>query len=226
MSDGPEDKKTEETTKDKEETVKVDPVVLLTRLDGVGPKTAEKFVAIGYDALEKIISAEPEAIAEAVPGISAKKAEDIIKEANKLLEAIKSGAVDITGKSKKSKRKKTQEPEPERVELPPAGVITKTEARKTLTTGHEQDKKRMGIPVGPMWLTKFEKARIIGARALQISMGAPVMIDMSSAPKGLFALAEAELESGILPMTLRRTLPTGEFYDIPLSTLLEQTRLG
>ena len=30
-----------------------------------------------------------------------------------------------------------------------------------------------------MMLTKFEKARIIGARALQIAMGAPVILDVS-----------------------------------------------
>ncbi|KPJ49861.1 hypothetical protein AMJ40_04570 [candidate division TA06 bacterium DG_26] len=81
------------------------------------------------------------------------------------------------------------------------------------------------MPVGPKWLTKFEKARIIGARALQISMGAPVLIGKKSAPTGLFALAEAELRAKALPMTVRRTLPTGEHFDIPLSILLESTRL-
>nr|KXH74954.1 MAG: hypothetical protein AM325_05280 [Candidatus Thorarchaeota archaeon SMTZ1-45] len=81
------------------------------------------------------------------------------------------------------------------------------------------------MPVGPKWLTKFEKARIIGARALQISMGAPVLIDMKTAPTGRFGFAEAELRAGVLPMTVRRTLPTGEYHDIPLSILLKNTRL-
>ncbi len=83
----------------------------------------------------------------------------------------------------------------------------------------------MGIPVGPKWLTKFEKARIIGARALQISMGAPVLIPTKTAPSGLFALAEAELRAQVLPLTVRRTLPTEEHFDVPLSRLLENTRL-
>ena len=92
-------------------------------------------------------------------------------------------------------------------------------------TGYDEEKLAMGIPVGPKWLTKFEKARIIGARALQISMGAPVLIDTKTAPKGRFGFAEAELRSGVLPMTVRRTLPTGMSHDIPLSTLLKNTRL-
>ncbi|MHA1943927.1 MAG: DNA-directed RNA polymerase subunit K, partial [Candidatus Thorarchaeota archaeon] len=62
-------------------------------------------------------------------------------------------------------------------------------------------------------------------RALQVSMGAPVLIDMKTAPKGRFGFAEAELKSGVLPMTVRRSLPTGETFDIPLSTLLANTRL-
>ncbi len=33
------------------------------------------------------------------------------------------------------------------------------------------------IIVGPPKITRFEKARIVGARALQISMGAPILVD-------------------------------------------------
>ncbi len=54
-------------------------------------------------------------------------------------------------------------------------------------------------------LTRFEKARIISARALQISMGAPVLIktDMHD-PK---SMAKLEFEKGILPITVKRTMP-------------------
>ena len=54
-------------------------------------------------------------------------------------------------------------------------------------------------------LTRFEKARIISARALQISMGAPVLIktDMHD-PKGT---AKLEFDKGILPITVKRTMP-------------------
>ncbi|MCL4333026.1 MAG: DNA-directed RNA polymerase subunit K [Candidatus Thermoplasmatota archaeon] len=55
-----------------------------------------------------------------------------------------------------------------------------------------------------MPFTKFEKARIIGSRALQISMGAPVIIDV---PKGLIDpvdIATMEFENDVLPITIKR----------------------
>jgi DNA-directed RNA polymerase subunit K len=50
--------------------------------------------------------------------------------------------------------------------------------------------------------TKFEKARLIGARALQIKMGAPLLI---VPPKGVerpLEIAKLELEKGTLPITV------------------------
>jgi len=51
--------------------------------------------------------------------------------------------------------------------------------------------------------TRFEKARIIGARALQIAMGAPVLIEV---PEGVTPLQVAiiEFEKGIIPLTVIR----------------------
>jgi len=78
------------------------------------------------------------------------------------------------------------------------------------------------IKIGPPYLTKYERAKIIGARALQISLGAPVLIPL---PEGQqlspFFIAERELESGALPLTIRRRLPTGEYQDIPVAWLVE-----
>ncbi|HJX06006.1 MAG TPA: DNA-directed RNA polymerase subunit K [Candidatus Nanoarchaeia archaeon] len=60
--------------------------------------------------------------------------------------------------------------------------------------------------------TKFEKARLIGSRALQISMGAPFMIKLT--PKQLEELhynpveiAKLEFEEGVLPINVKRMLP-------------------
>jgi DNA-directed RNA polymerase I, II, and III subunit RPABC2 len=75
--------------------------------------------------------------------------------------------------------------------------------------------------VGPPKITRFEKARVVGARALQIAMGAPILVE----PSGISSpidIALKELESGILPMTIRRTLPDGMFQDIPLKWLLTE----
>jgi DNA-directed RNA polymerase subunit K/omega len=58
-----------------------------------------------------------------------------------------------------------------------------------------------------MRLTKFEKARIIGARGLQLAMGAPFLIKR---PKDLYdvvKLAKLELEQGVLPITVKRPKP-------------------
>jgi DNA-directed RNA polymerase subunit K/omega len=225
MSEGSEPPKTDENRDDEsaESTIE-DVVALLTNIPGVGPKTAEKLGAAGFDTLEKVVEADKEELAAAVAGLSVAKAELTQTEAAELLEKVRSGAIDLSGKSK-SKRKKPPEPEPDRHELEPLEAVARAEERKRLVTGYDEEKVALGIPVGPKWLTKFEKARIIGARALQISMGAPVLIDTKVAPKGRFSFAEAELRSGVLPMTVRRTLPTGEFHDIPLSILLKNTRL-
>jgi len=52
--------------------------------------------------------------------------------------------------------------------------------------------------------TRFEKARIIGARALQISMGAPSLIKI---PKNVIApidIAMLEFEEDGIPITVKR----------------------
>lgn len=76
--------------------------------------------------------------------------------------------------------------------------------------------------IGPPKLTRFEKARIVGARALQITMGAPMLVEPAQALSSPIDIALKELESGILPMTIRRTLPDGTCQDIPLKWLQEE----
>ncbi|MFZ3384139.1 MAG: DNA-directed RNA polymerase subunit K [Candidatus Methanoperedens sp.] len=53
-------------------------------------------------------------------------------------------------------------------------------------------------------LTRYERARLIGARALQISLGAPVLIDIDKGEP--IDLAMAELEQGVIPITVKRTV--------------------
>jgi DNA-directed RNA polymerase subunit K/omega len=62
----------------------------------------------------------------------------------------------------------------------------------------------------------------VGARALQISMGAPILVEVSEGLSSPIAIALKELDSGILPMTIRRTLPDGTFQDIALKWLVEK----
>jgi DNA-directed RNA polymerase subunit K/omega len=78
--------------------------------------------------------------------------------------------------------------------------------------------------IGPKKLTRFERARIVGARALQISMGAPVLLDLPDPIRSPIDIAETELQEGALPISIRRALPDGTSMNIPLKTLLEGER--
>jgi DNA-directed RNA polymerase I, II, and III subunit RPABC2 len=69
------------------------------------------------------------------------------------------------------------------------------------------------------YLSKYEKARILGARALQISMGAPVMVDLSEETDSL-DIAAKELKERKIPITIRRYLPSGKFEDWYLNELI------
>jgi DNA-directed RNA polymerase subunit K/omega len=219
----PKESKDKEESKPEQEEPKID-LFPLTHIPGVGPKTAEKLISSGYDSLEKVAKGKAEDIAATIPGLSVPKAEGVIEDASNLVKAIESGELDLQ-KTRASKRKKAQEPAPEKHELPPAQDIEQSVELTTLLTGLEKNNREKGVPIGPRWLTKFERARIVGARALQISMGAPILAGTGATVKGLFTLAEQELKNGRLPMTVRRTLPTGQFHDIPLSILLDGTKL-
>ncbi|MFQ5998825.1 MAG: DNA-directed RNA polymerase subunit K [Candidatus Bathyarchaeia archaeon] len=81
------------------------------------------------------------------------------------------------------------------------------------------------IPVGPPKLTRFEKARIVGARALQITLGAPLLVEPSKEDtRKPIDIAIAELESGVLPVSIRRRLPDGSIVDIAMLEFFKQKR--
>ncbi|MBS7630062.1 DNA-directed RNA polymerase subunit K [Candidatus Bathyarchaeota archaeon] len=73
--------------------------------------------------------------------------------------------------------------------------------------------------IGPPKLTRFEKARIVGARALQISLGAPILVELPEEVTDPIDIALKELEENVLPMTIRRRLPDGTYQDISLFDL-------
>lgn len=50
---------------------------------------------------------------------------------------------------------------------------------------------------------RFEKARIIGARALQIKMGAPVLVNVKGDLSAL-EIAKSEFDKNVIPMTVKR----------------------
>lgn len=66
--------------------------------------------------------------------------------------------------------------------------------------------------MNPLDFTKYEKARILGARALQISMDAPLLLkiskeDLEKTRYDPLKIAEIEFNSGILPISVKRPFP-------------------
>ena len=61
-------------------------------------------------------------------------------------------------------------------------------------------------------LTKYERARLIGARALQIAMGSPFLAkfskkDLDSFQYNPIEIAKAEFEKGVIPIDVKPTMP-------------------
>ena len=52
--------------------------------------------------------------------------------------------------------------------------------------------------------TRFERARILGARALQVSLGAPILTDVPPSLVDPVTIAELEFAAGRIPITVRR----------------------
>jgi len=67
-------------------------------------------------------------------------------------------------------------------------------------------------------LTKFEKARVLGQRAMQLSHGAPPRVDITGMTSAL-AIAEKELKENKIPIIVRRPYPNGETRDFPVSKM-------
>ena len=72
------------------------------------------------------------------------------------------------------------------------------------------------IVTGPPTLTRFERARIMGARALQLSLGAPVFIEIPKNATSSLEIAMEELKQRVIPIVIKRTLPNGDYQHIPI----------
>ena len=91
-------------------------------------------------------------------------------------------------------------------------IITKDlEHEPTEITG-----KNGQIVTGPPTLTRFERARIMGARALQLSLGAPVFIEIPKNATSSLEIAMEELKQRVIPIVIKRTLPNGDYQHIAI----------
>ncbi|GIX82471.1 DNA-directed RNA polymerases I, II, and III subunit RPABC2 [Caerostris extrusa] len=85
------------------------------------------------------------------------------------------------------------------------------------TTEHQpqQNQKRITSP----YMTKYERARVLGTRALQIAMNAPVMVELDGEMDPL-VLAMKELKVRKIPIIIRRYLPDGSYEDWGVDELM------
>ena len=91
-------------------------------------------------------------------------------------------------------------------------IITKDlEHEPTEITG-----KNGQIVTGPPTLTRFERARIMGARALQLSLGAPVFIEIPKNATSSLEIAMEELKQRVIPIVIKRTLPNGDYQHLSI----------
>lgn len=81
----------------------------------------------------------------------------------------------------------------------------------------EMDDSKFMPKLTTEYLTKYEKARVLGVRALQIAQGAPVNIDSNITDPLL--IAEEELRKKRTPLIIRRPLPDGTYEDVAVRFL-------
>ncbi|CAG9466131.1 unnamed protein product [Pedinophyceae sp. YPF-701] len=97
----------------------------------------------------------------------------------------------------------------------PVEIFDQGEQQEDGAPEPQEDKPR----ITTRYMTKYEKARILGTRALQISMNAPLMVE----PEGLtdpLDIAMKELQQQKIPFIIRRHLPDGSFEDWSVQELI------
>ncbi|KAJ4759454.1 hypothetical protein LUZ62_024492 [Rhynchospora pubera] len=83
----------------------------------------------------------------------------------------------------------------------------------------EQQEPIVRVRKTSKYMTKYERARILGTRALQISMNAPVMVELEGETDPL-EIAMKELRERKIPFTIRRYLPDGSYEDWGVDELI------
>ncbi|GMI52670.1 hypothetical protein ScalyP_jg3515 [Parmales sp. scaly parma] len=69
------------------------------------------------------------------------------------------------------------------------------------------------------FLTKYERARVLGTRALQISMNAPVCVELAPGETDPLKISMKELQEQKIPIIIRRYLPSGAHEDWAVNEL-------
>ena len=93
---------------------------------------------------------------------------------------------------------------------------------RTLNRYDQYTNAEKKIKIGSIFITRYERARIIGARSLQISFGASPFMEIPSHLIDPLKIAEYELNNKMLPITIRRSLPDGSDQMVPVSWLVNE----
>lgn len=97
--------------------------------------------------------------------------------------------------------------------------VSEMERREVIETDSPHEPRGVEsekVEIGPPVLTRFEKARIMGARALQLSLGAPPFIQIPETAMTSLDIAMEELDKRVIPIVIRRVLPNGDYQNIPI----------
>ena len=131
---------------------------------------------------------------------------------NKALETYRKLIEKKVGKDETLSEKEQEGLEKKIKEIEEREVVERVEEHDPIEIPCEKNK----ITIGPPTLTRFEKARIMGARALQLSLGAPPFIPIPKSARISLDISMEELEERVIPITIRRVLPNGDYQNIPI----------
>ena len=149
----------------------------------------------------------------------------VVKHSSKRHAAPKKSATAKTTKKTRASNRKVSINEKQQEEQ---GSITKKSSRRAdevvIYAESEYELKEIAaqdnkVLIGPAWLTRFERARITGARSLQLSLGAPPLVKVPDHATSSIAVAIEEIEQKALPISIRRILPSGTYQDISIEWL-------
>ncbi|PSN69975.1 RNA polymerase Rpb6 [Corynespora cassiicola Philippines] len=101
---------------------------------------------------------------------------------------------------------------------PSAAAAAKAEQKNTVKSIKDKKVPNDQRTTTP-YMTKYERARVLGTRALQISGNAPVLIDVEGMTDPL-QIALKELREKKIPLVVRRYLPDGWYEDWTCEELL------
>ena len=163
-----------------------------------------EFLYLSNPEEAKLVTPESETLeTEADPNLGLNKALDTYR---KLIEK------NVTNPTEPLTDKEQSNLENRIKEIESREVVEKVEEHEAVEIPCEKGK----ITIGPPTLTRFEKARIMGARALQLSLGAPPFIEIPKDARISLDISMEELEKKVIPITIRRVLPNGDYQNIPI----------